>query len=61
MQFPSGEIQVTLDTAPHAARIYPVTITGSILSSDHVMELLLLVEAITLLPLYLKYILATNW
>lgn len=43
MQFPSGEIQVTLDTAPHAARIYPVTITGSILSSDHVMELLLLV------------------
>lgn len=46
MQFPSGEIQVTLDTAPHAARIYPVTITGSILSSDHVMELLLLVEAI---------------
>lgn len=46
MQFPSGEIQVTLDTAPHAARVYPVTITGSILSSDHVMELLLLVEAI---------------
>lgn len=46
MQFPSGEIQITLDTAPHAARIYPVTITGSILSSDNVMELLLLVESI---------------
>ena len=45
MQFPSGEIQVTLGTSS-ATRIHPIRITGSILSSDHLMELLQLVEAI---------------
>lgn len=45
MQFPSGEIQVTLGTSS-ATRIHPICITGSVLSSDHLIELLQLVEAI---------------
>lgn len=45
MQFPSGEIQVTLHTNP-STRIHPIKIIGSILSSDHLMELLQLVDAI---------------
>lgn len=38
MKFPSGEIQVTLIEAP--TNSYNLTILGSILSSDHLMELL---------------------
>lgn len=45
MQFPSGEIQVTLHTNP-CTRVHPIKIIGSILSSDHLMELLQLVDAI---------------
>lgn len=41
MKFHSGEIQVTVDIASHST-----TITGSILSSDNLMELLQLVEAL---------------
>lgn len=45
MQFPSGEIQVTLNTNT-ATRFHPIRITGSILSSDRLMELLQLADAI---------------
>lgn len=38
MKFPSGEIQVTLTEVP--SNNYSLTIFGSILSSDHLMELL---------------------
>jgi len=44
LQFPSGEVQVQLTKQPEA--LGDVLITGSILSSDHTMELLQLVEAL---------------
>ena len=52
MQFPSGELQVTLDTKSHICTYSENgenpnnTITGSILSSDNIMELLQLVDAL---------------
>lgn len=44
MKFPSGELQVTLTTVPYACS--SIQIQGSILSSDHLMELLQLVSAL---------------
>ena len=55
-KFPSGELQVTLDSSNfhHTMRI-----SGSILSSDHLMELLQLVEVLyhTYTTLYLEIVL----
>lgn len=46
MQFPSGELQITVKGFSNLNSNYNVRITGSILSSDNIMELLQLVEAI---------------
>lgn len=43
-KFHSGEIQITLTKLPY--KIETVSITGSMLSSDHIMELLQLVETL---------------
>ena len=45
-KFPAGEIQVKLDTPFDKIAGKYVIIQGSILSSDHIMELLQLVEAV---------------
>ena len=45
MRFPAGELQVQL-TYPFDHENRPLTITGSILSSDNLMELIQLVEAL---------------
>ena len=47
-KFPAGEIQVKLDTPFDKIAGKYVIIQGSILSSDHIMELLQLVEAVKL-------------
>lgn len=45
-RFPSGELQVQLLTTPYGNPENRYTITGSVLSSDHLIELMQLVEAI---------------
>ena len=47
-KFPTGEIQVKLNTPFDKIAGKHVIIQGSILSSDHIMELLQLVEAVKL-------------
>lgn len=46
MKFPSGELQVKLNVIKNIGLQNPIQITGSILNSDNIMELLQLVEAI---------------